>query len=303
MLKNATVFKLKAPFTLDAATVAEKLGQFAFRPCEPSERLSIGWKDPYPGSENEQLARVTGDFLLMRLYIEEKMLPSAVIKKKTEERVRDIEAKQGRKVGKKERKELQEAVAGDLLLKAFSKESSITAAICPKQGYLLLDATSPTKADMFLTSLRHVLGEDLNSFRLSTEGSPSTLMTDWLQSGETPDDFTVDAEAEFVDPSGPKIKASKQDLWAEEIRMHLNSGKSVNSLALTWAEKMSFVVNNDLVIKKIQLLDILQDSIKNENPECHEDMLNASYLISLGSLTDMLDALIQAFGGLPDKGA
>ena len=87
----------------------------------------------------------------MKLVIEQRVLPSSVIKRRVDERAAQVEQATGRKPGKKQQKEIKEEVVLDLLPQAFTKQAAIKVWLNPKDRLLMIDATSPAKADEVVT--------------------------------------------------------------------------------------------------------------------------------------------------------
>lgn len=94
--------------------------------------------------------------MLISLMREEKVLPSAAIKHKLDERIIKIQTEEGRNVGRKEKQELREAIIDNLLPKALTKSSRTNGLL--DTGWLWVDTASRHKAENLLTKLREALG-------------------------------------------------------------------------------------------------------------------------------------------------
>ena len=70
-----------------------------------------------------------------------------------EERIAELEAQQGHRVGRKETKEIKERVTDELLPRAFAHRRTTFVWIDPVNGWLVVDAASPAKADEVLELL------------------------------------------------------------------------------------------------------------------------------------------------------
>ena len=230
--------------------------------------------------------------------MEDKILPAAVIRDFADVKVQEIEEAQGRKVGKKERKEIVERVTDELLPRAFTRRRKTTAMICPQQGWLIVDSASAKRAEELLEWLRKCV-DTLAVRPLNTEISPMAAMTDWLTGGEAPGNFGMETEVELKLPEedGAVIRCLRQDVHADEVRNHLASGKRVTKLALTWADRMSFVLTEDLLIRRLAYLDLLQDEAKNAGAVDADEQFDANLTIMAGELNKLLPELIEALGG------
>ena len=246
------------------------------------------------------LARA-GGAALVTLKREDKVLPPAVVRDFVERRVAEIEEKEFRLVGRKEKKELRETVEDDLLPRAFTKSSRSRCYIDPQSGWLVADAGG-SKAENLVSAIR----EQLPPFpaRLPrTALSPATAMTLWLTEG-APAGFELDSDALMQSPGddGARIRASRQDLTAQEVRQHVDTGKQVTSLGLIWQERIRFVLTDKLELKRVQFLDVIEDEASQAGDDA-EALFDATLTLMVGELRGLISELIEALGGeLPVDG-
>ena len=73
----------------------------------------------------------------------------------------------------------------------------------------------------------------------------------------------------------------RHTLEAEEIAKHITAGKEVTRLAMTWSDKVSFVLHDNLQLKRIVALDILKDQADGGD---QEDMFDTDFAIMTGEL-------------------
>ena len=93
-------------------------------------------------------------------------------------------------------KELKERVADELLPRAFSIRSNVFTWIDPVNGWLVVDAASPAKADDVIKLLLKAVDRmPLESLRV--QRSPVAVMTAWLETDEAPVGFTIDQDTEL----------------------------------------------------------------------------------------------------------
>ena len=86
----------------------------------------------------------------------------------------------------------------------------------------------------------------------------------------------------------------RHSLDPKEIASHIASGKQCTKLALTWADKVSFVLTENLVIKRVQALDVLTEKSESH----HEDeKLDGDFALMCGELNLLLNDLVAALGG------
>jgi recombination associated protein RdgC len=92
--------------------------------------------------------------------------------------------------------------------------------------------------------------------------SPVTAMTEWLLADEAPGGFTVDQDTELRATGEGKatVRYVRHTLEAADVRRHIESGKQCTRLALTWADRVSFVLTESLTVKRIAPLDVLKEN-------------------------------------------
>jgi recombination associated protein RdgC len=184
------------------------------------------------------------------------------------------------------------------LPQAFAKQGSVMVWINPKDRLMAIDAGSTGKADEVITQLVRALpGLDLNLLQTAT--SPQTAMAAWLLA-TNPDDLprSLSVEKECVLKSGaedqPMVKYTRHILSTDEVRKHVREGKLPTQLALSWEGKASFVLTENLQLKKVTFLDGTEpDAISAEG----EDKFDADVVLSTGMLGPMLKDMIDALGG------
>jgi len=292
--KNLQIYRLPAPWAINADELESHLAPQAFTACSSLDMQSQGWVPP---RNNEKLVHVVNRQLLLKLDTEKKLLPSTVINQVTKARAAELEEQQGFPPGRKQTKELKEQVTDELLPRAFSVLRSTFVWIDPVNGWLLVDAGSPSKAEEVLKLLFKAIPKfPLETLR--TVMSPGAAMTDWLASDEAPYGFTVDQDTELRSTAESKatVRYVRHTLEAEDVRRHIESGKQCTRLALTWADKVSFVLTENLSVKRIAPLDVLKEDVdisgKDEN-----ERLDGDFLLMTGELAKLLASLVEALGG------
>lgn len=292
--KNIFVFRLPADFTMTAAALEEKLVLKRLQPCGGLEKQSRGW---VPCRGNDQLVHVANQQMLFALGVEQKLLPATIVNRFARERVADIEAQQGYKVGRKELKEIKEAVAEELLPRAFALQRTTYAWMDMINGRLVIDAASAAMADAFLEQLGKTL-ENLPVKSLRTTLAPVAAMTDWLAGAAAPAGFTIDRELELRATGEGKatVRYANHALEGEEILAHIAAGKRATRLGMTWNDRISFVLNEQLQIKRLEFLDIIKEEASTQADNADE-LFDLDFTLMTGELAKMLDDLTVALGG------
>lgn len=141
----------------------EKADQLKFIDCLPSMHYSIGFlpwddKNNYVDTLNTSFAEDIG---FIKLQIESKILPSSVITDALKKRCDEIKKDTGAFPTKKEKQELREDIEKTLLVKAFTKKSTILAAIHYKQKRLIVFSARFIDVYHFGSFIRKIYGEDI----------------------------------------------------------------------------------------------------------------------------------------------
>lgn len=290
------VYRLASAWNVGQAQLEQALQAAPFTECGALQDKSVGWVAPR-GEAHAALLEVVDGQWLARLMVETKAVPGAVVRRKLEAQIAQIEASTGRKPGRRESRELKEDARTALLPMAFSRQSTVWVWIDPKAGLLFLDAASQARADEVITALVKAV-DGLAMQLVQTEVSPAAAMSQWLATGDAPAGFTVDQECEFkaVDASRAVVRYSRHPLDGEEIPRHIASGKLPTRLALTWQGQVALVLSDALQLKKIAFIDSGVDDNRAAGDR-GDDRFDADAAIATGALRKMLPDLFAALGG------
>ena len=290
--KNAFIYRLVSQNSITPDVLNEKLVLRPLLPCSGLDKQSRGWVPCH----SEKLVHSVNKQILFALGVEQKLLPTTIINRFAKERAAEIEAQQGYKVGRKEMKELKESITEELLPRAFSLQRTTYAWLDIVNGYLVIDAASSARVEELLELMNKSL-DNLPFRQLHTAISPVAAMTDWLAGNNAPAGFTIDRELELraTGESKATIRYANHELEGEEILKHIAAGKRVTRLGLTWNDRISFVLTEQMQIKRIEFLDI----IKNESTEMAEnadELFELDFTLMTGELAKMLADLTNALG-------
>lgn len=273
-------------------SLEQALSQHALQACMQMELQSRGWLPPR--DEQPQFVLAFGQHWLIALGVEKKLLPASVINQHAKTRIANIEQMQGYKAGKKQMRDIKEATIIELLPRAFVQRHKTYAWIDAVNNRLILDTASSNKAEEFIDALlKSVPGITLAP--LDTKLSPSTLMTRWLTGEEPPSILTVDRDCELQGMNDEKetIKYTCHILEADEIARHVRAGKKAIRLAMTWDGKISFVLHDNLQLRRIAPQDILKESA-----ESAEELFVSDFTIMSGEVSQLISDVIEALGGV-----
>lgn len=293
MFKNLTAFHLPKgwPFSLDAMEKAAK--EHLSKPCGAMDRKVSGWTEINGGLG--LIFGQNGQFLL-RVRVEEKVLPGGVIKKRFREALAKVEDQLGYKLGAKKKKELRESIENELLPKAFVKDSFLFVWIDTKGKWICVDTGSTTKAGEVIELVRRTFdpSPDIHSF--TTKVAPSSLMGQWIEESEPPAGFTIDDECELTLPDEAKatVKFVHHPLEGEDVRQHIAEGKQAKRLGMTFENKLSFIITDKLEFKKLNLVE----GIDGKEDDDDAAKIVGEFLAITESGSSLLTTFAEIFGGV-----
>ena len=295
LFKHIVVYRIGAEWAAPAFERLEaELQRVAFAPCQPTQELSIGWVPPRGQEHGAMVETVAGQWIL-KLAVERKAVPGGAVRTELEARCKAIEQASGRKPGRKEKNENKQEIVHTFLPRAFSKRATFTVWLDAQRRSLIVSAGSLKGAEPVLKALVDALaeiGHPIPLAPLNTATSPATAMGDWLTTRQAPAGFSIDRDLELKKPGEEKsvVRYARHTLELDEIGQHIQEGKLPTQLALTWNDKVSFVLTEQLGIRKIDIRDV------EEAPK-GEDGFDADVAIATGELAALLPDLVQSLGG------
>ncbi|HEY6528027.1 MAG TPA: recombination-associated protein RdgC [Cellvibrionaceae bacterium] len=293
--KNLRIYTLTSPLTIKPEAFGEALEAQAFKPCGNLDPMRYGFVPPL-GRQGVELVHVTDGNLMVCAKKQEKIVPGGVVKDALEEKISEIKT-QGRSVGRKERQELKDEILFSLLPRAFSRTRLDFAYFDMKKQWLVVNSASAKRAEELINALRQALGT-LPCVPLACEINPVMQMSQWLQQGHADAPFVFGEECELNAPKdGRIVRVKKQDLSADEIRNHLSVGLRVQKMALHWKEAISFVLDEQLAIKRVKFNDVLSEQADDRRAESAAEEFDASFAIMALAVRDFTAELLKALGG------
>lgn len=297
--RNARPYRLPGRLGIDASELSQRLSRRPFQPCRPSQPVSSGWVAALSDDATDFVHK-SGDYWLIRLQREERLLPASVIRSEVNSRIAEIQTGQGRRVQRKERLDIVDEVTQDLMPRAFTKSQHLEALINDREGWVWVNTASAARAEELLSYLREGLG-NLPVVIPGTQKSPAVIMSQWLLNGGLPEGLSLGGDVDLEDSQeeGGVIRVRGMYLESDEIRGHIESGKQAVRLALSWQDQVDFVVDKDLTIRRIRF----SDEFKGINEELHEDVLarrDADCLLMGESLSTLQAAIAKTFGGIAE---
>ena len=287
--RNLTLFRF--PTSLDLSDLDTHLEQTRLKPVGPLELSSRGFISPF-GRDGEALSHRIGDALWLTVGSEDKLLPSSVVNDLLQKKLAELEQREGRKPGGRTRKRLKEDLVHELLPRAFVRPGRTDALLDLEHGLCVVDTSSRKSAENVVSEIRHALGS-FPALPLNAEVAPRAVLTGWIAGEPLPDGLSLGDECELKDAAdkGAVVKCQRQELTGEEIGKHLESGKQVTRLALTLDDHVSFVLGEDLVLRKFKLLDGAVDQLESTERDDLRAELDARFALMAGEVKRLFSVL------------
>lgn len=296
MFKNLTLYRIAPDWSPTLDTMEETLDAFRFQPCSASQDKSMGWIEPR-GEAHGPLVESVNRQRILKLSIETKAVPGAIVRQKAQEAADHIEATTGRKPGKKEVKTLREEALQTLLPQAFARQGHVWVWMDPDSGILATDASSQARQDDVISALIAAF-PSLQLSLLNTQVTPQTAMTNWLATEDTdewPAGFAVERECELKSSDEEKsvVRYTRHHLLTDDVRLHLQQGKRPTRLAMSWEGRIAFTLSENMQLRKISFLE----GVFDDRPQDDDNGFDADVALSTGELQQLIPALIGALGG------
>jgi recombination associated protein RdgC len=290
--RNLTLFRF--PSSLDLTDLDTQLAECALKPVGPLELSSRGFIPPL-GQHGDALHHGLHEALWLAVGGEDKLLPGAVVNDLLQKKLAAIEEKEGRKPGGRTRKRLKDELITELLPRAFVRPVRSDALIDTTLGVVAVDTSSRKNAESVVSEIRRALGS-FPALPLNAEVAPRAILTGWITGDPLPDGLSLGDECELRDPTdtGAIVKVQRMELSGEEIAKHLEAGKQVTRLALVLDDHVSFVLGEDLVVRKFKLLDGAVDQLESTDRDDVVE-LHARFALMAGEFKRLFNVLEKAF--------
>ena len=294
--RNLKVFRLTTHWADQCEAIDAALQSHVFAGSDELSAVAQGWVPPRD-SDDRLAVPIEGQYRLA-LRLEKKLLPATVINQEVKARALLLEGEQGYKPGRKQLKDLKQSVTDELMPRAFRVARDIAVWIDPVNRWLVIDAASSAQTEDVLSAL----GKSLYPYPvepLQLNHSVPALMTGWMVAGEAPDGFTLDPECQWQSSgdSAGVIRYVRHELAPEAVKRHVEAGYQCTRLALTWQDRISFVLTDTADCKRVTALDLLQERSNAEAGLTPEEKLDSDFVLMTAELNQLLAALLPALGG------
>ena len=298
--KNIFVFAFTRPFTTTNEELIDALTDHTFMPLGSTEMVRMGWSNSL--GKGSAITTESNGNILFCARSEEKILPAPYLKECVEEQIEALESEQCRSVTKKEREQIKEDVIFNMLPRAFSRTTDIHAYINTGENIIVVNTSSRGKAEDVLALLRKTLGT-LPVTSISPEKAPDEVMSEWLVSNCEHEQafingsFAFGGEAELcgLGDGAAIAKVKNEDLAGSEVTAHLNADKIVTKLELEHQGALTFMLHDDLSIKRIKFFDVIAEQNDDIDSDDVQGKLTADFTLMAGELNRMISNLHAEF--------
>jgi len=292
MIKHAAIFKFTEAMP-DQDELIEALS--TLHPAGEPQALELsrsGWSPLW--RNGEQAYKVTPQIIAISMLTHERLLPAAVVRKALAEKVEQIEADEGRPVGRKEKTRLKDEIIIDLTPKAFITAKRTDAYIDYQRQLLVVDSSSQKRAEDLASLLRETLGSLKCRPLVGDLGYDlASRMRRWIQGDET-SPFQVDDEATFVQPveRGATVKVKGLELAGNHELEELVANDTVEKLRLTLADQISFTLTMDARLNRIVGTDALYEQAAEVNCDDAMARFTADLILMADAIGKVLEKVI-----------
>lgn len=290
--RNLLIYRLPKNGDTTAHQLEEQLSQHRLPGCKSSDSQSMGWVEP---CDRGALLHSVNKQWLLALGVEKKLLPTTVVRQFAKDRAKEIEEREGRKLGRKELRDLRELITEELLPRAFVSRRTTYGWLDPINGWLVVDAGAQAKAEEFIEQLRKSV-EGISIKPLKLVHAPAGLMTTWIAERDAPLGFTLDQDLELRSPEEATVRYAKHALEGDEILQHIANGKSATRLGMTWNDRISFLLTDTMQLKRLAFLDIIKEASEGQSDN-DDERFDLDFALMAGELTQLLDDLVAVLGG------
>lgn len=296
--KQAQLFKLEN--SLGALELEGHLELLPFTPCSSGLPISQGWISPTE-EEDTQLVYTAKEFLLICLQTEAKLLPAKILRQKLNEKIKEIQLIQDRKISYKEKNSIKQEVYNELLPKAFGVIYRDYALIDTKNNWLILNTNSAKNTESFVSFFKRSLSKIKIASPEIKKLSP--ILTDWLLNETQPESLNIEDACVLRDPKQEErvIRIQKLDLSANYVQSLIKNNFEISQMKMTWNDQVTFVLKSDFTFQSLQYQDKLVEPYGEDKNE--ERSFKADFFIMSGLLTKMFSELLKVFTKTTDKKA
>jgi len=266
-MKNLTIFRSSPEFEPDLSLLENNLSA--------PGKLGYSWRILRDGKPYIKV----GNDIILCCELQKKLIPSQVLSDAIQKRAEELEKEQGYRPGKKQLKDVKEAILLKLHEQAFVTSKLINVWINTEQNLLCIESTSKGLVDDIMKRLVRDFqyhGKPIEVRISVTAFMRQVILNDYSLIGSG-----LEKGSNLIlhdDANKKQITYKNEDISTEEIKNHLFHGKVPKKIELEMHGKgVSFEIDENLIISKIDIADIRIERSDYENEEEYFDSLFAMY--------------------------
>ena len=294
--RNLRVYRIQSEWPESEEALSDLLAAAEFKPCGAFAERSGGFETPVDNSGDLMCRRLAGNDLI-QLRVQSRVLPAAAVKEALAERVKEFKQRMHSEPNRAEKRELKEEIYSQLLPQALTRSDRVQAFYLRDKKLLVVGTASQSVAEYLLDNL----GRALISLRYSPlafkQPALDLLTQVFLQTRV--DSFSLGRECRMRDPSDSAATVNwlDIDLADPSVRRHVTEGLAVDRLGLNFDQVFRFVLDSDLVVRKLRLAD--QESIHDEPMDDPLAKHDADFVMLSACVNQLMEGLEKSLGGYP----
>ena len=294
--RNLRVYRIQSEWPESEEALSDLLAAAEFKPCGAFAERSGGFETPVNNSGDLMCRRLAGNDLI-QLRVQSRVLPAAVVKEALAERVEEFKQRMHSEPNRAEKRELKEEIYSQLLPQALTRSDRVQAFYLRDKKLLVVGTASQSVAEYLLDNLGRAL-ISLRYLPLVFKQPALDLLTQvFLQTRV--DSFSLGRECRMRDPSDSAATVNwlDIDLADPSVRRHVTEGLAVDRLGLNFDQVFRFVLDSDLVVRKLRLAD--QESIPDEPMDDPLAKHDADFVMLSACVNQLMEGLEKSLGGYP----
>lgn len=299
LFRNLRIWQLDQPWTLSGEQLAEALEGARFRPCAPGQAETMGWIEVL---EDHGLQREISDASVLRVRVQERVVPTKAVAEAVQERAAAIEAREGGPVRGARRRELADEVRAQMLAKAPTQSARHWLIIDRASGLIMIDTATVATCEAILSLLRGSLGS-LPLRPLAFTRPIDGVLTQWVRAevpGDLPQGVTLGDWLDLEHPmdTANKVRFRGQPLNYYEVFPALDRGMRVTALEIIVdvgvEEPVRCVLGEDASLRRVRLPWEMGGNFGEDDAVAR---LDADLLLVVGGFRHLFERLFPALGG------
>ncbi|MEC7663410.1 MAG: recombination-associated protein RdgC [Pseudomonadota bacterium] len=294
--RNLRVYRIQSEWPESEEALSDLLAAAEFKPCGAFAERSGGFETPVDNSGDLMCRRLAGNDLI-QLRVQSRVLPAAAVKEALAERVEEFKQRMHSEPNRAEKRELKEEIYSQLLPQALTRSDRVQAFYLRDKKLLVVGTASQSVAEYLLDNLGRAL-ISLRYLPLVFKQPALDLLTQvFLQTRV--DSFSLGRECRMRDPSDSAATVNwlDIDLADPSVRRHVTEGLAVDRLGLNFDQVFRFVLDSDLVVRKLRLAD--QESIPDEPMDDPLAKHDADFVMLSACVNQLMEGLEKSLGGYP----